>query len=445
MRGKLIRRIGYAVLVVGLVVGFVLYQKSKTGTPAASEPVPAKTVHVKWADGSEFTTIEPGGAPSLAPERKLIWEQARRELNTLGISEQDQASGGYTIELTVDRTAQTQAENAIVQIMDGQPDNLREALVAIDPATGAIIAYSGYNKENPGIDYAVGWFSPGSLYMPFDLVALLHAGKGLGETYDGHSPREFGSATIRNSPKATCATCTVAEAMKQSINTVFVDVAFNTVGTRAVGRAAIEAGIPATVGARNFPLTGTTGSPPSVNIALGGDVYQVRVADIAGAYATFAADGVRHTAHLVRAVDDASGFPVYDAKAQYPGKNAFNAEDAQNNRKIARNVTESLLPIPAYAQIPCAESRPCAGKTGTHECVNSTPAPADCEAWMAGYTPEISTAVLVTTDTREALRTKDGAAVEGSGLPGRIWQNFMNTHLSGRPVQQFSPFEPIGK
>ncbi|MEV4311564.1 transglycosylase domain-containing protein [Actinocrispum sp. NPDC049592] len=398
--------------------------------------------------------IESDSASSkMTPDQSLIWQAALRELQSNGIERETITKGGYTVNLTVDPTAQQMAQDAINTTMQGQPENLRQALVAVDPNTGRIIAYYGYNKARGQLDYAgQAWQNPGSSYKPFDLVALLHQGKGLYEVYDGRSNRKFGGATINNSEGSNkCGDqCTVAEAMKQSVNTVFADIAFNTVGTRAVAKAAIEAGIPNNVGAKQIPLEGQNGNPPNVNIAIGGDVYQARPVDMAGAYATFAANGTKHKAHLVQSViDPASGKTVWEDGSTNLGM-AFNKSDPENNAQIARNVTESLLPIPESSKIPCDGGRECAGKTGTHGCADTakTNKSDNCAAWMVGYTPQISTAVWVGSDDNSALwSTVKGQRkiVFGSGLPGLIWQKFMNAWLKGKPKMDFPPLVPIGK
>ncbi|TCO64735.1 membrane peptidoglycan carboxypeptidase [Actinocrispum wychmicini] len=427
-----------------------------------------KMVDNKWATPEErraakFPTPIPidsaqGSNTKLTPDQRLVWEAALRELDNAGITRDQIQRSGYTIKLTVDPAAQKMAGDAIDSVMNSQPEYLRQALVAVDPNTGRAIAYYGYNKENNGLDYASqSWQNPGSSFKPFDLVALLHQGKGLGEIYDGSTPRMFGSTKMSNSDGETCKVatqCTVAEAMKLSINTVFADIAFNTVGTGAVAKAAIEAGIPTNVpyNKKNVPLESSPdgGSKPNLNIAIGGDMYRARVVDMAGAYATFADGGIKRTPHLVAQVTDPSdnNKVVYDGDAEAAAKPAFNANDPGNNAMIARNVTESLLPIPASSKVPCADNRLCAGKTGTHGCpeVQGKSTRADnCAGWMVGYTPQISTAVWVGTDNNSPVKDKNGKAVYGSKLAGPIWQAFMNAYLKGKDKADFGPYQAIGK
>ena len=86
--------------------------------------------------------------------------------------------------------------------------------------------------------------------------------------------------------------------------------------------------------------------------------------------------------------------------------------------------------------------RPVAGKTGTvqHPTLNGQ----NKDAWMVGYTPSVSTAVWVGTDQSDPIKNAAGRPVFGRMLPGSIWQTFMTGALRGTPVEQFSPFVPLG-
>ncbi len=134
---------------------------------------------------------------------------------------------GYTIETTIDPTAQQMAEDAVHKIMAPESKSILPALVAVNPSNGEILAYYG-GEDGNGIDWATRRQEPGSSFKPFDLVALLEQGKGLGEVYDGTSGRQFvpNGPKIRNSGNdSSCGKeCTVATAMKKSVNTVFYDI-----------------------------------------------------------------------------------------------------------------------------------------------------------------------------------------------------------------------------
>jgi hypothetical protein len=57
-------------------------------------------------------------------------------------------------ELTIDRAAQERGERIVDEARQGQPANLRIALVAVDPRTGRVVAWNGYQAEESRFDYA---------------------------------------------------------------------------------------------------------------------------------------------------------------------------------------------------------------------------------------------------------------------------------------------------
>jgi membrane peptidoglycan carboxypeptidase len=371
--------------------------------------------------------------------QRAVLEEVEAET---GLTLADLRKSGYTIKTTIDPAAQTMAETAVNEVLTngGQPPTLRPALVAVNPTNGEVIAYYGGGDGN-GLDWAGTPQEPGSSFKPFDLVALLKTGRGLAETYDGSNNRKFGEQTVRNAGGDSCGKeCTVALAMKKSINTVFYDMALNDVGTQAVADAAHEAGIQSN-------LQSEGGGPPDGNIAIGGGTTMVSTYEMASAYATFASNGIYHKPHLVKEIQTPEGGIFWSPdQAMLDGKPAFDPNNTTNNTKIARNVTEALREIPESSKIPLAGKRPVAGKTGTHQLGETVD---NAKAWMVGYTPQISTAVsLAATDETNAqlpVRDKTGKPVSGSMLPGKIWQTFMNNYLKDKEKVPFIKFSPIGE
>ena len=362
--------------------------------------------------------------------KKAAYDELQRDW---GVSEDDIERAGYTIVTTIDPKAQDLAVQAVNDVMKGQPETLRPALVAVDPKSGQVKAYYGGTEWN---DFAAAKQQPGSSFKPFDLVAMLEMpnaeqGKGLQETYDS-TPRVINGVKIGNASKTSCGKeCPVAQAMKESLNTVFFDMVTNTTGPGNVAKAAKQAGISADL----------TAAGKDSNISIGGGNTLVSTLDMASAYATFAANGTYRTPHVVAKVLNPEGEQVW--APQGSEKQAFDSNGSKN-AKIARNVTESLLPIPGYSHVPCADGRLCAGKTGTHEFNKD----GDNEkAWMVGYTPQLSTAVSMTAEPRGPIRDAKGKAIFGSGLPGQIWKKFMdNYHKEYKlPKEDFGKFSAIGK
>ncbi len=80
---------------------------------------------------------------------------------------------------------------------------------------------------------------------------------------------------------------------------------------------------------------------------------------------------------------------------------------------------------------PLRGGRPAAGKTGTAQYWNSKN---NSDAWMVGYTPELSTAMWLGHEQPAPLLDKAGRPIEGHGLPADMWRAFLEGALSGTPV-----------
>ncbi|WP_425387947.1 transglycosylase domain-containing protein [Amycolatopsis nigrescens] len=374
-----------------------------------------------------------------------IQKRILAELEAQGYPEEKVQAGGYVIQTTIDPKAQQLAVETVDEVMkgqDGQKVDLKEALVAVDPKTGGIVAYyGGPNTKEDARDGANTPRSPGSSYKPFDLVALLQRGKGLGETYEGMAGKRFGppgfqTQPINNVDNCDSPKCTVAEGMEKSVNSVFVDMVVNDLKVPAVIDAAQAAGIPEKHGNVPSMVQG------DYNVAIGGGQTSVTTEDMAGAYATFAADGMRRQQHFVAKVTKPDGEVVLETPTE--AKPAF-SDTPEQSKQIAGNVTRSLQPVITHSKLRCANGHECAGKTGTQQADDSKD---NNQAWMAGYTPSISVASWVGTygGPKEVIRDKKtGKSIYGSGLPAQLWQKFMDGYLKGKPNEKFADVKMIGK
>jgi membrane peptidoglycan carboxypeptidase len=379
----------------------------------------------------------------------FLKKQVKAELAAQGIDEKQYYSGGFQVFTTIDSRAQQAAEKAVAEGMADQTDDrILNALVAVDPKTGGVLAYHGGDpvvkgpngEDQAGRDWADEPHNPGSSMKPFDLAAFLKLGRGLDARFDGTSPRTFPGVDlpIRNAgDSSSCSQqCTVAEAMQRSTNTVFYDMVLNVTKPSGVAEAAQEAGIrTAENGGRSKLFTGDN------NISIGGGDTQVTAADMASGYATFAAGGVQRDRHFVQKVTNANGETAYDAKIR--SIDAFADNDAQKSAQIAGNVTAALAPVIQFSRLTCPAGHECAGKTGTqqHTPQNDEPATAanaNSQTWMVGYTPSVSAAVWVGSDGDKALRGANGAPLFGSTLAGPIWDRFMQLYMTGKPAERFN-------
>ena len=379
----------------------------------------------------------------------FVKKQVKAELAAAGIPEEKYYSGGFQVFTTIDSKAQEAAEKAVAEGMEGQTDDrILDALVAVDPKSGGVLAYYGgapivkgpNGEDQAGRDWADEPHNPGSSMKPFDLTAFLKGGRGLNAVFDGRSPRTFPDVPlpVRNAgTSSSCSEqCTVAEAMQRSTNTVFYDMVLNVTKPGGVAEAAQEAGIRTKdTGGRSELFTGDN------NISIGGGQTAVTPADMAAAYATFAAGGVQHGRHFVQKVTNSQGETAYEADTR--ATDAFADNDRGRSRQIAGNVTAALAPVIPFSRLTCPAGHECAGKTGTqqHTPQNDEPASAanaNSQTWMVGYTPSVSAAVWVGSDGDKALRGANGAPLFGSTLAGPIWDRFMQLYMTGKPAERFN-------
>jgi membrane peptidoglycan carboxypeptidase len=366
----------------------------------------------------------------------LIERQVKKELLELfNIDERTLNTQGLQITTTIDMQAQRAAEQAVSKYLDGQSPDMRAAVVSIDPHDGAVKAYYGGSDAN-GFDFAQAGLQTGSSFKVFALIAALEQGIGLGYQVDS-SPLTVDGIKISNVEGESCGTCNIAEALKRSLNTSYYRLMLKLKhGPEDVAQAAHQAGI-----AESFPGVAHTlsedgkGGPPNNGIVLG--QYQTRVIDMASAYATLADEGVYHAPHFVQKVVDSGGRVLFDASTR------DSAGDQRIPKDVAENVTSAMEPIAGYSRgHNLAGGRQSAAKTGTTQLGDTD---ANKDAWMVGYTPQLSTAVWVGTVKDDVpLVNKWGSPVWGSSLPSDIWKATMDGALKGTPNETFPRPAAIG-
>ncbi|RSD20377.1 transglycosylase domain-containing protein [Amycolatopsis eburnea] len=381
----------------------------------------------------------------------FVVQQVKEELAAHDIPEDRYYAGGFVVQTTIDPKAQQAAEQAATDALKNQvDDNLLNALVAVDPKTGGVLAYYGgkpivqvNGQDQAGRDWADTPQNPGSSMKPFDLTALLKMGKGLDTTYDGSNNRVFDGRVVRNAgPGSTCSQqCTVAEAMMRSANTVFYDMVLHDTKQGPVKEAAKEAGVKVKEDGGQSII-----STKDNNISLGGGETQITPLDMAAAYATFAANGQQRDRHFVQKVTNAQNEVAWEAPTD--AKAVFDS-DADKSRQIAGNVTEALKPVIGFSKLKCPNGHECAGKTGTQQHTKTAGEPAwaanaNSQTWMVGYTPSVSVAAWVGGDGNKPLHGKNNSPIYGSTIAGPMWQKFLSLYLTGKPGERFDKVERIG-
>ncbi len=366
----------------------------------------------------------------------LIKRQVLEELTRLGVvSDDDIRTEGLKITTTIDPQVQTSLVKSANGKLEGEPDDLRTAVVSIDPQTGGVRGYFGGN-DGQGWDYAQAGLQTGSSFKVFALVAALEQGIPLSQIYDSSPYNAPGGLTVNNSDGESCGSCNLATAMKMSLNTVYYRLMMDLKnGAEDVADAAHRAGVAESFGTIEHTLQEENGTPEG-GVVLG--QYPSRVIDMASAYATLAASGIYREPYFVEKVETSDGVVLYEHEKN-KGKRAFPA-------KVADNVTAALEPIAGYSNgnslsDPNLGARKSAAKTGTAQLGDTGN---NKDAWMVGYTPQLSTAVWVGTDKGTALLNYGGANIYGSGLPSQIWKAAMDGALEGEPLEDFPEPGAVG-
>ena len=385
---------------------------------------------------SVYPPVQPKTGSTLGlppgPEGLIVKEVKSELMNRHGYTEQQIDAGGLRITTTVNKGYQDAAVAAVNDVMATQGDEqlavLREALVSVDPKTGGVLAYYG-GASGTNYDYAQAQRQPGSSMKPYVLATALEQGIGIQARRDGSSPQTFPDreAEVTNSGGTSCPACTLQEAITKSLNTTFYGLAYE-VGPDNVATLARQAtGLPDTWQGGNENLVGKTtlADPESgrTGSAIGIGQYEMRPIDQAVGFATFAAGGVHRESYFVAKVTDADGNQLLGPPAD-EGQQVIPAD-------VANDVTVATEGVAQYSKRALDGGREVAAKTGTQGIDRQN----NSDAWIVGYTPSISTAVWMGTDGYDAIVDADGRIIYGSGLPGAIWQQYMNAVLAGTPKE----------
>jgi penicillin-binding protein 1A len=337
------------------------------------------------------------------------------DFHVLGATPSERAArlfgGGLTVVTTIRSDVQRQAEAAVSAVLP-DPADPRAALVALDPATGAVLALVG-GRDYTDADDPVARFNlatdgrrqPGSAFKPLVLAAALEQGWGLEDALpappsvtvplSGQQPWTVANAGGQGYDDLTLRTATAL-----SVNTVYAQLV-DRVGAEAVVDVARRAGI-------RSPLE------PLASIALG--AQEVAPIEMAAVAATIAAEGVHHEPTAVQRIVDADGVVIWE----HPG-GGVQALDAA----VARDLTLAMRDVVQVGTGVGAQiGRPAAGKTGTSQ--------DNADAWFTGFTPDLAVAVWVGFPEGRVpmLPPRTRVEVQGGGWPAEIFARFATAALA---------------
>jgi membrane peptidoglycan carboxypeptidase len=353
-----------------------------------------------------------------------VIEAVQKELAKFGFTPDQLLVGGLVIKTTLDQQAQQSAVDAVNRFYPSNaPEDLRIGLAAIRPGTGEVLAlYGGRDYlERQLNDATQSITQAGSTFKPFAIVAALEKGIPLTSMWNGDSPQTFDDLgkpyEVFNYGNNGWGQVDLMTATKHSINTVFVPLGIN-VGPDKVVDVARRAGIPESVAMM-----------PTPSFVLG--TSSPHVIDVANAYATFAAQGIRSKPYLVSQVIGSNKGVLYEAT---PSTEEVFSKDVMADLTYALKGT--ILGGTGAAAL--ALGRPAAGKTGTSQ--------SNASAWFSAYTPQIAASVSFFRDNAtQSLNGIGGmTSVTGGSFPARIWTQFMKGALRGQPVMSFPAPANIG-
>ncbi len=326
---------------------------------------------------------------------------------------------GLRIYTTLDRDLQLLAEQIVAQHVAALAERhvTNGALVAIDPATGHILAMVGsadfYNEEIDGqVNMAIAPRQPGSAIKPLTYVAAFERGWtpatliwDLQTAFpDGVNP----PYVPRNYDGKFHGPVLVRSALANSYNIPAVK-ALQFIGIPALKEMAARLGI-----------TTLTREDYGLSLTLGGG--EVSLLELTGAYAVFANNGVRVPVTPILYIEDNQGNVLLDNRQPPVGQQVLRPEHAY---LITSILSDRQARCPAFGCPNWLElSRPAAAKTGTTNDFR--------DAWAVGYTPDLVVGVWVgNADNSEMDR------VPGSLGAAPIWHDFMEVALRGKPVRDF--------
>jgi membrane peptidoglycan carboxypeptidase len=353
-----------------------------------------------------------------------VIEAVQKELAKFGFTPDQLLVGGLVIKTTLDQQAQQSAVDAVNRFYPSNaPEDLRIGLAAIRPGTGEVLAlYGGRDYlERQLNDATQSITQAGSTFKPFAIVAALEKGIPLTSMWNGDSPQTFDDLgkpyEVFNYGNNGWGQVDLMTATKHSVNTVFVPLGIN-VGPDKVVDVARRAGIPESVAMM-----------PTPSFVLG--TSSPHVIDVANAYATFAAQGIRSKPYLVSQVIGSNKGVLYEAT---PSTEEVFSKDVMADLTYALKGT--ILGGTGAAAL--ALGRPAAGKTGTSQ--------SNASAWFSAYTPQIAASVSFFRDNAtQSLNGIGGmTSVTGGSFPARIWTQFMKGALKGQPVMSFPAPANIG-
>ena len=326
---------------------------------------------------------------------------------------QDVREGGLKVYTTIIPRYQRLAESAIRDTLD-ESDDPAAALISISPRTGAIRAMAAVVPNRPKNQFNLlsqARRQPGSTFKTFVLTTAVLKGVDPNAVSYQSKPLalDLGNGQtwkVKTYGGDYAGRINLTRATLRSDNTVYAQLTLD-VTPEKVADVARRMGVRSQLDVKGAYV-------PSIGLGS----IAVSPLDIASSYATLAAGGVYAEPMAIRRVVLEDGTADTDAGWGVPRRRRAISEGAAAivTRILEQNVQSGTGTRAAFG-------RPAAGKTGTAEL--------NVDAWFAGYTPELATAVWMGYTRAEIpLDSVHGIAVTGGSFPAEMWRLFMEPALA---------------
>jgi penicillin-binding protein 1A len=378
----------------------VLSDMARQGYITATQAASAESTPIKVFSRPLSTTSDPAAYFVDYVTRQLVNRYGAREV----------FEGGLQVYTTIDMRMQRKAIAALkARLPSG---GYAGALVAIDPGNGfvrAMAASTDYRTYKWNLTWQA-MRQPGSTMKPFALLAAVEEGADPATTYYNSHPLDIPMPNgipwiVNTAEKSSGGRMNLVQATLASDNTVFAQLCLD-VGPDKVMAAAKAMGI-------------TTPLEALPSIVLGSE--DVNVLEMASAYATFAAEGVRHAPQAIAKVVFPNGTV---RKAHVRGVRVAPAG--------ACYVIDKILEINTSWAGGTARSMPTyytgrsAGKTGTTDNYE--------DAWFCGFNPKLAAAVWMGYPQGEI----EMPGVFGATYSLPIWGTFFNSVFGSTYIPDFA-------
>ena len=288
------------------------------------------------------------------------------------------------------------------------------ALIALDPHTGQIKALvGGRNYGVSQLNHVLAQRPPGSIFKAFVYAAAMNT------AIDGSNPVLTPASIVIDEPTTFrfddqeyspsnfehefFGPVTLRKAIAKSLNVATIKVA-ETVGYGKVVALAHASGI-----SRDVKAT------PAMAIGS----YVATPLEMAGAYTTFANQGIHVQPSMLTLLKEPNGKIIYTAKPE-----TKQVLDPRANYLLVSLLEEVIRSGTAGSVRSRGFSVPAAGKTGTSH-----------DGWFAGFTSDLLCIVWVGFDDNRELE------IEGARSALPIWTEFMKRAITFRPYSNAKPFE----